>query len=389
MVSLLCLGSIVHIVTVVFFLEQTNMPWPVAQLLVDVAVISLVPFRRRFPMATILGGIALLTFYELIHRARGSETSGNSEDFGNFITVGSTFALLLLVYSAFRWLPANKLWQVWLAAIPLLLHIYSYDYGANPVGPFINTLADWTVLFLIALTFRYRGHIQDLRVIEVRQTERQDLARELHDMVAHHVSAIAVQAQAAQAVADSNPEAVLRSLAAIEETASLTIREMRRMVGILRAEDDRTPMITSLTLLDVSTQPGVPEIRLRGSELLTAEVPAAVTAAITRIAQESITNARRHGSLRHPIDIVVSRDADTIHLTITNATDRISMNSDGFGLIGMHERAASLDGSLTAGPLSGRRWRVHAQIPLAAKQQVGSQDRHQGEMRVHAEPRKP
>lgn len=365
LVTILLTGSVIHLAVLEFFIEDLTMHWPIGQLLVDIMLVALIPWRKRWPLRVLTLALIIPTVNVAMHHLHGDFPDGNAL-YADFVTVGTVFSLLTFAYSAFRWLPAERLWRAW----PAMLLVFANNmlHHENPAWwqTAGQAVINWLLLFSAAMAVRYRSNLQDQRVVEVRLAERQDLARELHDVVAHHVSAIAIQAQAAQAVAETNPAAVLRSLGAIEETASHTLREMRRMVGILRTADERAPMVGTLTLDDLANEPGSPAVRLRGQHHLEGDIPLAVSAAVIRIAQESITNARRHGTQSQPIDVVVSYYDEIISLVITNNTNGQTTSSEGFGLIGMNERATSLGGTLSAGPLSDNRWRVNAQIPIAA-----------------------
>lgn len=360
--AVLMLMSIVHIIAVTTVATEHTMHWPSAQIAADLAVIGFIPFRRRWPIWCTTGALVTSTLWMGLHRLHG-DAMGPGADYAQPITAATAFAMLVLGYSAFRWMPAEQVWKAWL---PLSLVVLNgVAAGEGPLFVVAGqALLNWGFVFAVAMAVRYRDTLHRHRESEIRLAERQDLARELHDVVAHYVSAIAVQAQAGQAVADVNPAAAVASLQNIEETASHTLLEMRRMVGILRAHDDRAPMVGTLTLQDLAQAPGTPVVRLRGAEALLDDVPLAVNAALIRIAQESITNARRHGTDAEPIDVVVSSYDDQISLVITNSAKN-SITGEGFGLIGMNERATSLGGTILAGPLPHGGWRVNAQIPLS------------------------
>jgi signal transduction histidine kinase len=199
----------------------------------------------------------------------------------------------------------------------------------------------------------------------VKVREREQLARELHDTVAHHVSAIAVQAQAGRAGAAASPQAALDALAVIEREASRTLAEMRAMVGALR-----------YTGADLAPQRGVAdlhELALRVPQRLDVEIDdhlgalsPAVDSAIYRIAQEAVTNAGRHA--RGATRITVRVASSPTHVTLTVADDGAGGAYDptmsrGFGLLGMAERAHLLGGSFSAGPSTPRGWAVVAELP--------------------------
>jgi signal transduction histidine kinase len=206
----------------------------------------------------------------------------------------------------------------------------------------------------------------------------------LHDTVAHHVSAIVIQAQAGRAVAGADPErsaeVALDALAVIEREASQTLAEMRTMVGALR--DGET--------VDYAPQPGVEELaRLAtsaegGEQRLPVEVELdgylsslrpAVDAALYRLAQESVTNALRHARNASRVLVRVSGEDEVVRLVVVDDGDtalrsggaEVETETDpagvGYGLVGMAERVKLLGGSFEAGPGEDRGWIVSATLP--------------------------
>ena len=197
-------------------------------------------------------------------------------------------------YCLFRWgsgrdagIGVGLLLAAWLVGI-------TTDPGT--VGEAIGGLMVLAFTAAVGIAVRTRGALHQREIEEVKLREREQLARELHDTVAHHVSAIAVQAQAGQAVAAQRPEVAVETLAVIEETAKRTLAEMRAMVGALRGSDDasRTPQegIADLRRL-ADRAPGTLRIDVDLSGDLD-DLGPLVDAALYRIAQESITNALRH-----------------------------------------------------------------------------------------------
>ena len=218
----------------------------------------------------------------------------------------------------------------------------------------------------LAAVFRYRADLWHRQQREIRNQERVALARELHDTVAHHVSAIAVQAQAGRALAATDPERAIGVLAVIEEAASRTLAEMRTMVGSLRAGAGA----------DLAPQRGVHDIeRLAGTTAGQIEVRVdvatdlgtlgpAVDAAVYRIAQESITNSARHARRARHVLVRVESLGSSVRVTVTDDGDGSDASpGQGYGLLGMAERAHLLGGSFHAGPMAPRGWRVTAELP--------------------------
>ena len=204
---------------------------------------------------------------------------------------------------------------------------------------------------------------------QVKLRERQQLARELHDTVAHHVSAIAIQAQAGRTVAAARPDAAVRALEVIEEEASRTLAEMRTMVGVLRDGDepDRAPQrgVADIERLARDAAHG-PRVDVELSGELDALRPS-VEAAMYRLAQEAITNATQHARHATRIDVHVAGEEDCVRLTVCDDGDAGSADrsQSGYGLVGMAERAALLGGTLEAGPGPGKGWTVNAVLPRA------------------------
>ena len=219
--------------------------------------------------------------------------------------------------------------------------------------------------FELGIAVRYLSSTRLRELDQVKLRERAQLARELHDTVGHHVSAIAIRAQAGQLLASTQPNAAVDALAVIEREASQALAEMRVVVGGLRDGESAplTPQPRVAELEQLASDDG-PDVRINRSGDLDDLTPAMDTA-IYRIAQESVTNAVRHGAHVTRIDVGVVGDTDRVHVTVTDDGDA-NVNGrgvDGFGLVGMAERATILGGTLDAGPQPGRGWRVHAVLP--------------------------
>jgi signal transduction histidine kinase len=219
----------------------------------------------------------------------------------------------------------------------------------------------------LGATVRYWTSSRLRELDQVKLRERAQLARELHDTVAHHVSAIAIRAQAGRVVAATHPEAALDALGVIEEEASLTLTELRLMVGGLRddAAVELAPQQGVADLERLARSVGdVPSVEVELSGDLD-DLRPSVGAAVYRIAQESVTNAVRHARHATHIRVRVAGEADCVRLTVSDDGQGGSPGSGlpGYGLVGMTERATLLGGSLVAGPGSERGWTVDAVLP--------------------------
>jgi signal transduction histidine kinase len=207
-------------------------------------------------------------------------------------------------------------------------------------------------------------------------TERQRIARELHDVVAHHMSMIAIQAEAAPYTVPEIPDRIRDDLAEIRATALAALTELRRILGVLRSEDAEG---------DTAPQPGLDRLDelvagARGTGLAVETVvtgeprplPPGVGLSAYRIVQEALSNAMRHAPGSH-VRIEIGHGHTELNLRVVNGPPPTSMSGGaphstvpgtGHGLIGMRERVAMLGGELTAKPTPGGGFAVTAMLPL-------------------------
>jgi signal transduction histidine kinase len=220
----------------------------------------------------------------------------------------------------------------------------------------------------VGASVRYQDKARTRGMDQVKLLEREQLARELHDTVAHHVSAIVIRAQAGRVVAASDPTAALEALGVIEAEASRTLAEMRSLVGALRQGEaaELAPQRGVSDIERLTTSAGDrPHVEVEFSGDLDGLRPS-VDTALYRLAQESITNAVRHARHATRIQVTVHGEGNSVRLTVGDDGDAGGFDprsASGFGLIGMAERAKLLGGTLEAGPNRNRGWTVHAVLP--------------------------
>jgi signal transduction histidine kinase len=206
--------------------------------------------------------------------------------------------------------------------------------------------------------------------------ERLRLARELHDVVAHAMSVIAVQSGVGAHVADTQPKEAAKALGAIEATSRAALDELRRLLGVLRQEDEPRG--------DLAPVPGLADLEGLLAELAKAglavklqvngtrpPLPAGVDLSAYRIVQEALTNVVKHaGSARAQVVVGYLDREVTVEVTddgrgaVTSVSD--GRAGTGHGLIGMRERVQAFGGDLQTGPRPGGGFRVAARLPLAA-----------------------
>jgi len=196
--------------------------------------------------------------------------------------------------------------------------------------------------------------------------ERARIARELHDVVAHHVSVIAVQAETARLTTAGMPEEGRQRLEAIGATARDALTGMRRLLGVLRADAgghaEHAPQ-PGLARLDELVDAAGTHVRL----ILQGQVvplPPGVDLTAYRILQEALTNARRHAP-GAAVDVELRYASDALHLRVRdNGPGAAGDDPGGHGLLGMRERAATVGGTLRAGPAAGGGFLVEADLPI-------------------------
>lgn len=336
-----------------------------------VAVVTPIAFRRRYPVA-----VAYLTMvFGIAHSALGLGTAG---------LITSCIALYTLVAyvsrrSAALYVVANAvtstvqlLIQVeddWIMLAVSITLLFAFCWV---LGEFVGARRAYQleVEQRLALLETERDHQAKIAVAE----ERARIARELHDVVAHAVSVIVVQADGAAYAVRGKPELAERAVQTISATGRQALTELRRLLGVLRSDgndSERTPQpgAQSLTeLADRVRSVGLP-VRLDVSGDLD-DLPAGVSLGVYRIVQEALTNTLKHAGPGSKAKVRVQRVGDRVDLDITDnghsAARTLVGVSGGNGLIGMRERALVFGGTLEAGPRPSGGWQVRASLPFGS-----------------------
>ncbi len=304
-----------------------------------------------------------------------AQALGGTESPGTLMALVAT---LLVVYSA----GAER--EEGAAAVGLALVLGSslvqewLDHGSDYAFITIEIAGVW-LLGRAARSWRSRAtyaeqHQRDLARLAVAE-ERTRIARDLHDVVAHSLSVIAVQADAAEAALQRDPTRAAEPLRAIRSSARDALTDMRQMLHLLRAEDtdapaDRAPArsVSDLTqLVDGMAEAG---LQIQTEIRLPDDLPAGLGLAVYRIAQEGLTNVRRHaGPVRtrlvvvdqgHQVRVEISNEAPATVPARAVDTD----SSTGHGLIGARERALAVGGTLQAGTTESGGFTLVAHLPL-------------------------
>ncbi|MGW6494875.1 sensor histidine kinase [Nonomuraea angiospora] len=342
-------------------------PDPLGGVLVVLACVPLAA-RRRWPLAAMCAELVPETLLGVL--GYGSGISG--------------LAGLMLLYSvaSYRGLA--------MALAGLLISLVTYVLGAL-AGPVRATswsehvvvavvlVAVWGAGRSLRLRRAYLDELKDraarlerARAADTRAAraeERSRIARELHDVVAHHVSVMTVQAAAARRVLASDPDLAREALSAIEHTGRMAMTEMRNIVGVLRtdarAELGPQPGVQDLpALVEQMREAGLPARLIVEGE--PRPLPAGIDLAAYRLAQEGLTNSLRHAGAGAKAVVTVRHDPRELDVRVEDdglGAAGVSGRS-GHGLVGIRERVALYGGILNIGPLPGGGFEVRARFPL-------------------------
>ncbi len=328
---------------------REDLTWRPAAVMVGLALACATLWRRSRPLAMVGLGFGAIFAVDVARVAAGKEP----------LTLITGASVLVMVYALFRWGTTRQAAAG--AAVVLVEWLVSVTTDFHGATDAVFGLALLLLTGAVGTAVRYQRIVRAQQLDRVRFHEREILARELHDTVAHHVSAMAVQAQAGQFLAHTgDQDGAAEALAVIEQEASRALAEMRTMVRTLRRDHGAPEGAPARGVADIETlvtSEGVTGIRVdvdRRGDL--DELRPAVEAALFRVAQESVTNAKRH-----------ARRATRVHVRL-NVTDDgehtvSGPRQPGYGLVGMAERVSLLGGTLEAGPNPARGWTVQATIP--------------------------
>ncbi|MFF2852787.1 histidine kinase [Streptomyces sp. NPDC058001] len=226
-----------------------------------------------------------------------------------------------------------------------------------------------TLPWLIGTALREQRSYAELAARQAVANERLRIARELHDVVAHHLTVITVRAEIARAVTSSSPQETERTLTLVGTAGRTALTEMRRMLGVLRTPRDGTELGTAPGLADLITLTGDAGPRVELSADPDPPLPPGVELTVYRIVQEALTNVVKHAGSADCRVTLSRTDPETVEIEIVNdAPPRLPPRlpgrrpGGGHGLTGMRERAAMCGGVLSAGPMATGGFRVHARL---------------------------
>ena len=341
------------------------------QLLLAVPVVAPLPVAARYPMLAVRLGWLMLLLAPLVP---ASWWGGWPWGPGQILAMLGAFFLagIRQQRTELWWMWALSLipWCLWLAADIPNLH--------GPAGSVVIFTAAVIAVDSIGSRLRAQHSLatqteraEAERARRAVLEERTRIARELHDVVAHHMSLIAVRAETAPYRLTDLPESARAEFSSLSEVAREALTEMRRLLGVLRHDQPAAlapqPQLSDLpALVDAARQAGAP-VEFSAPTAL-GQVPAGVGVCAYRIVQESLSNASQHAP-GAPIIVSIDHDRGAVLLRVANGPGGHSappgdQHRAGHGLTGMHERVALLGGSLTAGPAPDGGFVVSAVLPL-------------------------
>lgn len=361
-----------------------------------VAVSTPIAWRRAFPVAAAWSALALGQVATVVVWAIDIPSAENPD-----ALPPGQLGLVIMLYSLVMYSgrPAARIFALGLAADVLVVRILLEPALSSSIFFVLLYALAWITAEFLGARRAYVAEVsarlavaeadRDRRAVEAVAAERTRIARELHDVVAHAVSVMIVQADGAAYAMRNDPDSAAAALANISTTGRGALTELRRTVSLLRAGESPGHGEPSHPEYGTAALARLVEMMrtagLRVSIEQTGELddlPPAVSLGVHRLVQESLTNVLRHGGERPLAVVAVRRVENTVTVSVINSSAddgpqidihgddlgrgplAASLGGSGFGVLGMRERVAVLGGELTAGPLADGRWRVAATLPV-------------------------
>ncbi|MCG8927998.1 sensor histidine kinase [Lentzea sp. CC55] len=393
-IVLLCAIEVTTLVNSMGAFTFRNPPSLAVQLVWMVALSVPLVVRRRYPLAVMV--VVSVIFIAAQMNRVGDNLVPSAILFLAIFTVGAwegnrvvaRWSRIGVIVSMFLWLGFNLVRA-------LLGPRGDFENAAGPIDPVLASVLyglEFNVFFFLFayvvgemawLGARRLAQLEfqqeELRRSQERNTqgaiaaERMRIARDLHDVVAHHVSVMGIQAGAARRVLDSDPALARDALQTVEQTARTAISELRGLLGVLRADAES----------DLKAAPGLddlPELfenaRATGLDVshgiygTPRDVPPGVALSAYRVVQEALTNVVKHADAQH-VDVRMRFLDSALEVEITDdGRGRSAPSGSGFGLVGMRERLAVHGGSLEAGPRRDAGYLVRASLPTVSEEKA-------------------
>jgi signal transduction histidine kinase len=346
-----------------YFIRMPGAWWPY----VLTAVCLLILVRRSIPLLAMVPHVfgPMKMFY--VDATIAGERTVN-------FRLWQMVAMMIAVYTVGRWVPLTgdrRRAATGIVLVAATTVMYLWFDPEDPMAALFFPLAPYGLGVAVAVQARRtaeaasaRAAIREQQAREAVMEERVRIARELHDMVAHSVTVMVVQAGAVRRRLDAGLPVDSELLRGIESSGREAVGELRRTLGLLRGEGaDATQSPVGLDRLDEL----IAQVREAGLTVTLHQqkhpVPPAIDLSAYRIVQEALTNVLRHAGPAR-VEVTVGVESDGLHLEVVNDGRPVVVGAGGQGLIGMRERAALFGGELTAGPREKGGFTVRARLPL-------------------------
>jgi signal transduction histidine kinase len=347
--------------------EQFEDPTALAAVL-SVAVAVPLLWRRTHPLAALVASSAVIVTELALDYPDGA----------------MSIVLLVLTYGVGVWCDTRRAVIGYVFIVATIAGLAIADTPGLDAGTTVANFAIFTCAWVVGLVVRSRRAEAEARLAEAEERaevqrqegaravaeERLRIAQELHDVVAHSMSVIAVQAGVGAHVLDAQPDEARRSLEAISQTSRATLAEMRRLLGVLRGEDGERSHAPAPGLGDLEALVG--EVRVTGVDVSLelvgdcSTVPPGVDLSAYRVVQEALTNVIKHAGegVKAHVSVGCTLDELCIEVVDDGRGASVALMPGGHGLVGMRERVAVWGGELITGPRPGGGYRVRARIPF-------------------------
>ncbi|WP_326566674.1 histidine kinase [Amycolatopsis rhabdoformis] len=329
-----------------------------------VAVLAVL--RRRFPdhVALVAAAVSCLS---LLGTAITAGVAALGERLPAQPSGAEALAIALVVGACCHRLqrPPAATWSIVGGIAAVAAPVFRYGIG-SPAALFSAAAAvAWGAALAVGLLLRDADARTRAEAVDVRAAERLNLARELHDLVAHQITGIVVRVQAAHRVTERQGGDT-SAFAEIEQAGAEALASMRRLVGTLRTDGEH--LFSPPSGLASAVDRAVPD-----DGTVTLDVPddlggfsatPEVVTTVHRLITEALTNVRRHAPRATEVRVSVRRDQRDLLVEVGNDGAAKPTRPGGYGLIGMTERVTAVGGTVSAGPAAGHRWLVAARLPL-------------------------
>jgi signal transduction histidine kinase len=355
------ISFLIQVPSALIFSRLTGLPPRETAINILIAVVGPVALiaARRFP-GPVVAVTAVAASVDLFVTVRGGPPY-----------VALAFAILSAVVRGQRIWAWISIGVCWIAAITLAGVLGRAEWTPFRIA---GTTLGILIVFGIGESIRSRRErVREFRRVAMErrqatvQAERVRIARELHDVLAHSLSQINVQAGVGLHLMDRQPDKAKDALASIKDTSKSALDEVRSVLGMLRAEGAAVdaPLVPEPDLDRLSALVSSSALNAHLDDRIDhAAVPAQAQLAMYRVVQESLTNVSRHAAGVSRVDVTLRRDGDSYVVTVRDdGTGQTANESGGRGLLGMRERAELLAGRLSAGPAAGGGFEVRMEIP--------------------------